>query len=82
VLLVAGANHADATRGVPRHLPAGATGPNGSKGPGLRTVRTVRMAAGAAPGDRSPGFDETWPTPATPPKDHCAGLAEKFGPAR
>ena len=78
-LLVAGANHVDATRGVPRHLPAEADGP------GLRTertVRTVRLAAGAAPGEQSPGFDETWPTPATPPKDHCAGLSEKLGPAR
>jgi uncharacterized iron-regulated protein len=71
VLLVAGAYHVDAGRGVPQHL-AGGT---------LR-LRTVHLAAGAERGDRLPGFDETWPTPATAPKDHCAELAKQMAPAR
>lgn len=71
VLLVAGANHVDARRGVPRHL-----------GNGTLRLRTVHLAAGAAAGSASPGFDETWPTPAVPPVDHCAKLAERMGPAR
>lgn len=71
VLLVAGAYHVDAGRGVPQHL-ASST---------LR-LRTVHLAAGAEPGDGLAGFDETWPTPATPTKDHCADLAKQMAPAR
>ncbi len=71
VLLVAGAAHVDATRGVPQHLAAS----------GLRW-RGVRLAAGAAAGSSSPGFDETWPTPPLAPVDHCAGLEKKLPPAR
>jgi uncharacterized iron-regulated protein len=71
VLLVAGAYHVDAGRGVPQHL-ASST---------LR-VRTVHLAAGAEQGERLAGFDEAWPTPATPAKDHCAELAKQMAPAR
>ncbi|HEU4458515.1 MAG TPA: ChaN family lipoprotein [Methylibium sp.] len=70
VVLVSGAAHADATRGVPRHLPA-ALG-----------RRSVLLAAGAAPGASNAGFDETRPTAALPPVDHCAGLADKLAPKR
>lgn len=73
VVMVAGANHVDATRGVPRHLQAIA--------PGLR-LRTLRFGAGAAPGDTTPGFDETWPTPEVARDDPCIGLAERFPPQR
>jgi len=70
VMLVAGQNHADASRGVPRHL---------RDAPGSITVR---LAAGGQPGERDAGFDETWPTPAVAPVDHCAGLADRLAPAR
>lgn len=66
-MLVAGAFHVDATRGVPLHL----------AGSGL-TLRTVRLGAGAAMGEDTPGFDETWPTPPLPAKDHCAELAPRL----
>jgi hypothetical protein len=105
VMLVAGAGHVDATRGVPRHLLDSGVGQHfkdsgmaeplndGEKAqhaqgdsppPNDRrlSLRTVHLAAGAAPGARSAGFDETWPTPATPPVDHCAGLAGQLGTAR
>lgn len=72
VLLVAGSNHVDATRGVPRHLAALA--------PALR-VRAVHLAAGAAAGEPTPGFDETWPTPAVQGRaDPCEGLARRLAP--
>lgn len=67
VLLVAGAHHVDATCGVPLHL----------AGSGLR-LRTVRLATGATDPTASPGFDETWPTPARPAVDHCAQLARRL----
>jgi uncharacterized iron-regulated protein len=74
VLLVAGGGHVDATRGVPLHLRRLA--------PALR-VRTVRLAAGAAAGEATPGFDETWPTAAPPARgDPCEGLARRLTPAR
>lgn len=74
VLLIAGAGHVDATRGVPLHLQRLA--------PALG-VRTVRLAAGAAAGEATPGFDETWPTPAPPGRgDPCEGLARRLTPAR
>ena len=66
-LLVCGVNHADATRGVPLHL----------IGSGL-VLRTVRLGAGAAMDERTPGFDETWATPPLPAKDHCAELKQRF----
>ena len=69
VLLIAGANHVDATRGVPRHLKAIA--------PTLR-LRTVQLAAGATAGAHAAGYDETWPTPAVARDDPCRGLAERF----
>jgi uncharacterized iron-regulated protein len=74
VLLIAGAGHVDATRGVPLHLQRLA--------PALR-VRTVRLAAGAAAGEATPGFDDTWPTAAPPSRgDPCEGLARQLAPAR
>jgi uncharacterized iron-regulated protein len=73
VVLVAGQNHVDALRGVPQQL---------QRAVPPVTVRTVRLAAGALRAEQSEGFDETWPTPALRPVDHCAGLAEKLGPAR
>ena len=66
-LLVCGVNHADATRGVPLHL----------IGSGL-VLRTVRLGAGAAMDERTPGFDETWATPPLPAKDHCAELKQRL----
>ena len=73
VLLVAGSAHVDATRGVPRHLAALA--------PSLR-VRTVHLAAGAGAGEPTPGFDETWPTPAVQRRtDPCEGLERRLAPA-
>lgn len=74
VVLLAGSAHVDASRGVPQQLRRLA--PSGI------ALRGVLLKAGAAPGARSPGFDETWPTPALPAVDHCAGLAGKLGPAR
>lgn len=70
VMLVAGQNHVDARRGVPRHLEA------------TLTRQTLQLAAGAASAAPGPGFDASWPTPPVPPVDHCAGLAGKLGPAR
>ena len=66
VLLVAGANHVDASRGVPLHLRAA---------PPVDRLYTVRLAAGAKAGDATPGFDETWPTAAVSQPDPCVGLA-------
>jgi uncharacterized iron-regulated protein len=66
-MLVAGAMHIDASRGVPLHL----------AGSGL-SVRTVRLGAGAPMGTDTPGYDETWPTPPLPAKDHCAELRQQL----
>lgn len=70
VMLVAGANHVDATRGVPQHLQ--------SLAPELR-LHIVRLHAGTT---TSAGFDTTWLTPPLERPDPCEGLAERFGPAR
>lgn len=66
-VLVAGAAHVDASRGVPLHL----------AGSGL-TLRTVRLGAGAPMGEDTPGYDETWPTPPLPARDHCAELKQQL----
>lgn len=71
VLLVAGVNHVDATRGVPLHL----------IGSGL-ALRGVRLGAGAAMDEQTPGFDETWATPPLPAKDHCAELKRQLDGAK
>ncbi|MBA2673957.1 MULTISPECIES: ChaN family lipoprotein [Burkholderiales] len=73
VMLVAGANHVDKTRGVPEHLRAQA--------PGLR-VHALGLAAGKPEGAAAAGFDEIWVTPALQRPDPCEGLAERFAPAR
>lgn len=72
VVLVAGAHHVDATRGVPQHLHRLA--------PGLR-LHTVRLHAGKVAGQAA-GFDSTWLTPPIERSDPCEGLAERLGPAR
>ena len=62
VLLLAGSNHVDRTRGVPQHLPA------------TWTVKTVLLhgneIAPAAKDDSV--FDQFWQTRPAPPVDHCA----------
>lgn len=65
VVLISGSVHADKQLGVPQHLPAGLQ------------VKSVRLLAG---GKSLPGesFDSVWATEATPDKDYCAGLREKF----
>ena len=67
-LLVAGANHVDASRGAPLHLRAA----------GAPRLRTVQLAAGGEVGAGAVGFDETWPTPALERPDPCKGLAERL----
>jgi len=73
VMLVAGANHVDKTRGVPQHLRALA--------PGLR-VHALGLTAGTPEDGVAAGFDEVWVTPALQRPDPCEGLAERFAPAR
>lgn len=74
VMLVAGANHVDKTRGVPQHLRKLA--------PGL-SLHALGLATGT-PGNEAaaPGFDEIWITPALERPDHCEGLAERMAPVR
>lgn len=73
VMLVAGANHVDRTRGVPQHLR--------SLAPSLR-LHALGLAAGTPVGDAAAGFDEIWVTPALPRSDPCKDLAERLAPAR
>jgi len=65
VLLIAGNGHVRQDIGVPRHLPAGFS----------HRVLVARA------GDAGAGLpaDAVWPTPALPPKDHCAELRQRFG---
>ena len=66
MLLVAGAGHVGRDLGIPTHLPAT-----------VRT-RTVVAVAGDAMPDIEGTADLVWPTPALPPKDHCAELRRQF----
>lgn len=66
VVLLAGNGHVNRQLGVPQHLPD------------TLHARAVHLRAGDATGKDS-AFDATWPTPALPEKDYCAGLKEQFG---
>lgn len=66
-VLVAGGGHVRRDIGIPTHLP-----------PQLGT-RVVLAVAGAPPGQADSHGDIVWPTPALPPKDHCAELRRQFG---
>lgn len=65
VVLVSGSVHADKQLGVPQHL-----------GAGVRSASLRLQAGGRALEGES--FDQALPTPAAPPVDHCAGLAEQL----
>jgi uncharacterized iron-regulated protein len=69
VLLLAGGQHVRRDRGVPAHLPPALA---------ARTQAVLMVAGGDSA--RAEGVDLAWPTPAVPPKDHCAGLRERFRP--
>lgn len=74
VVLVAGANHVDKTRGVPQHLRTLA--------PSL-SLHALGLSAGTAgDGAAAGGFDEIWITPTFERPDPCEGLAERIAPAR
>ena len=62
VLLVTGNVHADATLGVPLHLPAGSS----------VSVRLAPQGPGAEAPGATPGYDRTLGTPPVPPQDYCA----------
>ena len=66
VVLLAGNGHVNRQLGVPQHLPA------------TLHAKAVHLRAGDATGSDS-AFDSTWPTPALPEKDYCAGLKEQLG---
>ena len=66
VVLLAGNGHVNRQLGVPQHLPA------------TLHAKAVHLRAGDAT-DKDSAFDSTWPTPALPDKDYCAGLREQFG---
>jgi len=69
VVLVAGTEHVRRDLGVPVHLaPEWAT-----------RSRVVVMHSGAADAHTAEGADRVWLTPATPPKDHCAELRQRWG---
>ena len=65
VVLLAGNGHVNRQLGVPQHLPA------------TLQARAVHLRAGDAMG-KDLAFDSTWPTPALPEKDYCAGLKEQW----
>jgi len=67
VLLLAGGQHVRRDRGVPVHLPPALA---------ARTQSVLMVAGGQSA--TAEGVDRAWPTPAVPPKDHCAGLRERF----
>lgn len=66
VVLLAGNGHVNRQLGVPQHLPA------------TLHARAIHLRAGTAT-DNDSAFDSTWPTPALPEKDYCAGLKEQLG---
>ena len=66
VVLLAGNGHVNRQLGVPQHLPA------------TLHAKAVHLRAGDAT-DPDSAFDSTWPTPALPEKDYCAGLKEQLG---
>ncbi len=66
VLLIAGGAHVERELGVPTHLPA--------------AMRSKVVLAVAGQPQAAEGADLVWETPSVPPKDHCAGLADKLKP--
>jgi uncharacterized iron-regulated protein len=64
VVLVAGNGHVRRDLGVPLYLPK------------TLAHRVVMAQAGAA--KTAPPADAVWPTPAQPPRDHCAELRQQF----
>ena len=66
VVLLAGNGHVNRQLGVPQHLPA------------TLQAKAVHLRAGDAT-EKDIAFDSTWPTPALPEKDYCAGLKEQLG---
>ena len=66
VVLLAGNGHVNRQLGVPQHLPA------------TLHAKAINLRAGTAT-DNDGAFDSTWPTPALPEKDYCAGLREQLG---
>ena len=69
VLLVAGTEHVRRELGVPAHLPA----------EWRAKTHVVVMHSGLAEATALAGADSVWLTPATPPKDHCAALRQRWG---
>ena len=66
VVLLAGNGHVNRQLGVPQHLPA------------TLHTKAINLRAGKTT-DQDSAFDSTWPTPALPEKDYCAGLQEQLG---
>ena len=66
VVLLAGNGHVNRQLGVPQHLPA------------TLHAKAINLRAGKTT-DQDSAFDSTWPTPALPEKDYCAGLQEQLG---
>lgn len=68
VVLVAGAEHVRRGLGVPAHLAPDWTA----------KTQVVLLHSGALVAASREGTDHVWLTPATPPRDHCAELRERF----
>lgn len=68
VVLVAGARHVLRDLGVPVHLRPDVAA----------RAQVVVMHSGAHGSDSGAGADRVWLTPATPPKDHCAELRQRW----
>lgn len=66
MLLITGNVHADATLGVPLHLPQGSS----------TSIRLAPQAPNAAVAGSTPGYERTVTTPPTPPQDYCARLRQ------
>lgn len=67
-VLVAGNEHVRRVLGVPAHLP-----------PAWQAqAQVVVMHSGEPGAGTAEGADRVWLTPATPPKDHCAELRQRF----
>jgi uncharacterized iron-regulated protein len=69
LVLVAGTEHVRRGLGVPAHLPP----------EWATSSQVVVMHSGAPKPDSKAGADHLWLTPATDPKDHCAGLRQRWG---
>lgn len=69
LVLVAGTEHVRRGLGVPAHLPP----------EWATSSQVVVMHSGAPKPDSKAGADHLWLTPTTDPKDHCAGLRQRWG---